>query len=282
MPPAPLPSLTLAGPGRAGRALARSWVAAGGRLDRVLARSEGSARAAAARLGAVASSTLDASSFDSEVLALAVPDDALMAVADLLAGRGRCRFAIHLSGARPADEIASLARAGAGLASMHPLRAFRGDPDETIRGAFVAVEGGAAACDAAESFAIAMGAQPHRISRDAKPLYHAGATLAAGGVVALLSAAARAWALAGLPEAGSRVALAALAADAVAGAAKTSFEAALTGPLARRDLGTVRAHRRALEGHPDLLRLYALLAEETLARTPGYGNEAEIRSILAC
>ena len=237
---------------------------------------------AAAELAAAGGGSLETASYASEVLALAVADDALAAVAEGLAGRGRCRFAFHLSGARPADEIGALARAGADLASMHPLRAFRGGPDETLRGAFVAVEGSAAGCAAAESFAVAMGARPHRITREAKPLYHAGATLAAGGVVALLSAAARAWSLAGLPEAGSREALAALAADAVAGAAKSPFEDALTGPLARRDLGTVLAHRRALERYPELLRLYALLAEETLARTPGRGSEEEIRSILAC
>ncbi|MEO8430621.1 MAG: DUF2520 domain-containing protein [Acidobacteriota bacterium] len=282
MAPAPLPSLTLAGPGRAGRALARSWVAGGGRLDQVLARSESAARAAASELGAARSGALGESEFDSAVLVIAVPDDALAPVAELLAGRGRARFAIHLSGARAADEIAALARSGAEIASLHPLRAFRGAPDETIRGAFVAVEGAPSACDAAERFTLAMGADPHRISREAKPLYHAGATLAAGGVVALLSAAVRAWALAGLPQEGAREALSALAAEAVAGAARTPFELALTGPLARRDLGTIGAHRRALEGHPDLLELYALLAAETLARTPGRGNEEEIRALFAC
>jgi len=50
--------------------------------------------------------------------------------------------------------------------------------------------------------------------------------------------------------------------------------------LARRDVGTVRAHRAALAASPETLRLYTMLARETLARTPGRGKEEEILAVL--
>jgi predicted short-subunit dehydrogenase-like oxidoreductase (DUF2520 family) len=259
-----LPSLTLVGPGRAGRAFVRSWVGAGGSA-------------------VVASGWTAASSrISSDVLVLAVPDDAISSVAAAIAPSARCRIAFHLSGALASEAIAPLRGSGAAIGSFHPLRAFRGEEGERLAGAFVAIEGDPAACDAADRFARALGAAPHRIAREAKPLYHAGATMAAGGSVALLSAATRAWEAAGIPEPDARAALAGLAADAVAGVAGRPFFEAFTGPVARRDVGTVRSHLAALEKSPELRRLYVLLACETLARTPGPDSDDALRALLTC
>ena len=279
---APLPSLTLIGPGRAGRAFARSWLASGGTLEAVLARKKDSAQAAARELGAGTAGVLGSDRFASEIALIAVPDDRLSEAAREAASSGTCRLAYHLSGALPAAVLAPLSQAGASLGSFHPLRAFTGSSEETVRGAFVAVEGEEAACRAAIGFAEALGARGHRIAAGSKPLYHAGATLAAGGVVSVVGMAARAWSLAGIPEEIARPALSGLASLAAAGAEAHSFARALTGPIARRDLSTVRAHCAALASHPDLLALYRALAEETIARTPGLGREDELRAILAC
>ena len=283
MPAAPLPSLALVGPGRAGRAFARSWLAAGGALAAVVARDPDAARGAAAALGAGVPFAADElpPRLEGDVLVLAVPDDALSASARSVAGRSAALFAFHLSGALPADEIGALRESGRAVGSLHPLRAFSGAPDETLRGARVAVEGDPRACDAALEYVAALGARGQRIDRSAKTLYHAGATLAAGGAVALLSLAARAWALAGISEEDARPPLAELAVNATGAARRRSFEESLTGPVARRDVRTVRAHCDALAASPDLLRVYVALAHETLARTPGRGREDEIRAALA-
>lgn len=225
---------------------------------------------------------LERGAFETEVVVLAVPDDLIGEVASDAAGALTCRLAYHLSGALPAAVLGPLSRAGASLGSFHPLRAFTGGPDETLRGAFVTIEGDEKACRAALGFSEILGGEAHRISADAKPLYHAGATLAAGGVVSLIGLAARAWSLAGIPEELSRPALAALAGRAAAGAALQGFAEALTGPIARRDLATVRSHCAALAAHPDLLAMYRALASETIARTPGIGREEELRAVLAC
>ncbi|MEP6995056.1 MAG: DUF2520 domain-containing protein [Acidobacteriota bacterium] len=272
-------SLSLAGPGRAGRAFLRSWVQAGGRARQVIVRASGADSGEGfpdAVTRAISQDSFDAT----DLLVLAVPDDAIAGCAARLAGRLRCRFAFHLSGALPADALAPLRSAGASVASMHPLRPYTGAPEEDWRGAFVAVEGDAAAVEEGERIARALDAQPHRLATGSKPLYHAAASMAAGGTVAVLAVAVRACAAAGIPEAVARAALAKLASEATAAAASSSFERALTGAVASRDFGTVRAHARALAPFGDALALYRALAEEILAHTAGRGGEQEIRAIL--
>ena len=218
--------------------------------------------------------------WDADVLILAAPDDALAELAARMSSRGRWRFAFHFSGAVTSRVLSPLAASGAAPGSLHPLRAFTGLPQDDWTDAFVAIEGEPLAEDAAEAICRRIAARPHRSAAAGKPLYHLAATLAAGGSASLLSLAARAWSDAGLDEEEGRVALAELAATAVEAVGRLPFDVALTGPVARRDVATLRIHRAALADRPDLLALYALLAAETLRRTPGRGREAEIAGIL--
>src|SRR5262245_13471686 len=258
-------------------ALARSWRAAGGKLIGVVAKTAGSARRAANRLGTRGYAVGPPPS-DSEILVLAVPDDAIAGVARRLSGRIRCRFAFHLSGALPASVLSPLGRDGAAaLGSIHPLRAFAGDSRENWKGALIALEGQPPAIAAGAKIAAALGGDGHRIRTEAKPLYHAAATLAAGGSAALLSIASRAAVDAGLPERRARAALSRLSAEAATAAATRPFREAFTGPIARRDAETVRAHRAAASDRADFLELYRHLAREILDTTAGRGREAEIR-----
>ncbi|HEY6064831.1 MAG TPA: DUF2520 domain-containing protein, partial [Thermoanaerobaculia bacterium] len=269
------------GPGRAGRAFARSWTGAGGSI-RLVARDLEAARAFAATIPGTEVGPLDGEDrLAGDVLVLAVPDDAIRSLAQRLAGRADFRFAFHFSGARDSRELAPLASGGAELGSLHPLRAFSGSDSDGWESAFVAVEGEDSAMEVAESLCRRVGARPHRIAAADKPLYHAAATLAAGGVASLLSLATRLFLDVGLSEEDGRAALADLSAGAVEAIERMPFEQALTGPVARRDVETVRLHWRALKRWPEQAALYALLAAETLRRTPGRGREAEIARIFA-
>ncbi len=272
-------SLLLVGPGRAGTALARSWLAAGGKLTGVVARTARSARRAGRELE-TAGWTAARMPARCDLLVLAVPDDRIAEVARRLALRTRCKDAFHLSGALPASVLAPFARRGASIASLHPLRAFAGDPRDDWKGAFVALEGESRAVADGRRLAAALGATAHRIPSEAKPLYHAAATLAAGGTAALLSIAARAAVDAGLPAERARAGLARLASEAASAAASRPFSEAFTGPIARRDAETIRAHRAAALGRADFFELYGRLAREILEATAGRGREDEIRAIL--
>ena len=273
-------TLTLAGPGRAGRAFLRSWAAAGGRVSQVITHAPG--KPGAEIFPGAAARSVDEGRFDpTDLLVLAVPDDAIAQTAAALAGRLRCEFAFHLSGALGSEALSPLREAGAAVASLHPLRPFTGAEGEGWRGALVAVEGDDAAAERGEAIARALNARPYRLSTGGKPLYHAAASLAAGGTVAVLSVAVRACVAAGIPEDVAREALAGLASEATAAAQRIPFERALTGAVARRDVGTVGMHARSLALQPDALALYRLIADEILTATPGRGKEEEIRAILS-
>jgi predicted short-subunit dehydrogenase-like oxidoreductase (DUF2520 family) len=270
--------LAMAGPGRAGRAFARSWSAAGARVSTVILRE--AAPLAPELAGAAVATISDGRLPDCDILVLAVPDDAIGAVAAALAPRISCRLAFHLSGALGSEALAALRSRGASVGSLHPVRAFTGAAGEDWRGAYVAVEGDPEAESAGETLARAVGGKPFRLRAAQKPLYHAAASLAAGGAVAVLSVAVRGWVAAGIPEDVAREALSDLSSRATAAAGEQPVARALTGAVARRDIGTVRAHAAALAKFPEALALYQALAEEILRVTDGRGGEQRVREAL--
>ena len=274
-------TLTLVGPGRAGRALARSWREAGGSLAEIIGRDRFSAERAVLEIRGGHPQGLTEASSDCGFLILAVPDDSIAPAARTLADRVSCRFALHLSGALPSEVLRPLSGKGASIGSLHPLRAFTGAPEETWRGALVAIEGEDEAARGGAALVREIGGRAQRISSRGKALYHAGATLAAGGTVALLSLATKAWVAEGFAEPEAREALSQLAIGAASAAGRQPFPEAFTGAVARRDLGTIQAHIEALAGAGEALPVYVLLAEETLQRTAGRGKEEEIRALLA-
>jgi predicted short-subunit dehydrogenase-like oxidoreductase (DUF2520 family) len=241
----------LVGPGRVGTSLARWLEAAGARLVAVAGRAQVAELATAGQ----------------DLLLLAVPDAALPELATLLAARPQARVALHTSGSLDASVLAPLRQRGTATGSFHPLMAFpRPLPDPAAaRGKVFALDGDPEAQSVARRLTAAWDGIPVEVPAAARPLYHLSATLAAGGVVTLLSLAAELAARLDLPPATVQGYLE-LARGALAAAADAPDPAqALTGPAARGDLSTVHRHLEALSSlSPDRLPLVKALARETL------------------
>src|SRR5262249_23207180 len=92
-------SVGIVGPGRAASAFARSWIAAGGSIEHVVARDCAAAARAAERFKSGRPHAAESASFRCDLLILGVPDDSIAAVANQIGARVSCRFAFHLSGA---------------------------------------------------------------------------------------------------------------------------------------------------------------------------------------
>jgi predicted short-subunit dehydrogenase-like oxidoreductase (DUF2520 family) len=116
-----------------------------------------------------------------------------------------------------------------------------------------------------ERYANDLGASSVSLRGVDRARYHAAAVLASNYVVALHVAAAQAWALAGLPAAQARSALAPLTLGAADQVRRMPLEAALTGPLARGDVETIAKHLHALAQAPELRELYQRLGKTLLA-----------------
>ncbi len=208
-----------------------------------------------------------------DLLFLTVPDDALPdVVADVrLYGQ---QGIIHTSGALPAAVLAPALGAGCAAASFHPLVAFA-DLDRAVaalHGATIALEGDEALLVVLARLAVDVGAQPVRLPPGGKAAYHAAAVLAAGGFIGLLDAIAELGRGAGLDESGALAIYGPLIRQSLANAEALGIAAALTGPLLRGDVNTVRAHleamRRLAPGAEDLYRA-AALREVALAEDRG-------------
>ncbi len=205
-----------------------------------------------------------------DVLILAVPDDAIADVALGLAVAG-CAVAtqvvLHLSGALSKDALGPLAASGAALGSLHPLQTLS-DPataSQRLQGAVATVEGDPRAVEVATALARGVGMIPVPIPADQKPRYHAAAVFASNFVVALAGMAQRLFGSAGLPDDAARKAVATLMAGALDNVRAAGPAAALTGPVARGDVETIRQHLQVLKGAD--AELYRALSRAALELT---------------
>ena len=175
---------------------------------------------------------------DADLVVLCVPDQAIAGAARALPVGP---WVAHVSGATPLAALDPHRR----RFSVHPLQTFvLGRGADQFDGAWAAVT---AENDDAERranwLAARLGLRAFPLADDRRALYHAGAALASNYLVTLYRAAARAAAAAGAPP----EALIPLMRRTI----DNDFE--LTGPIARGDWDTVRAHVEALERElPDL------------------------------
>jgi len=279
---APLADLTfaLAGPGRVGKSLASWAVARGARLEAVAGRRD--------------LESLDSSG--SDLLLVAVPDGALAEVAETLARRPQAPVALHTSGALGASVLAPLEVAGAATGSFHPLKAFpRPLPDPAAAaGTFFALDGAPRARELGERLAAAFGGVAGVVPEEARDLYHLAASTAAGGVATLVASAGELARELGLPPAvaggylelarGALSEMARAAGEAGGGEEAPHLERAITGPLARGDVGTFLRELGTLAaaGPPARrLPLLARLALETVRLTAGPGEAARLAETLS-
>ena len=264
----------IVGPGRLGRALFGALVAAGCAPPAIAVRRADAATALERALPGARAGTLEALTAGCELLFLTVPDAAIAGVAGSLAV-GPQHVVVHTSGALGLDALASAARRGAAVGGFHPLQTFPAGESPAaagarFRGIVCGVEGEGALGALLEALAGDLGATSVRLEGVDRAAYHAAAVLASNDVIALMAAATRAWALAGLAAAAARPALAPLMTAAAENVRTLPLAQALTGPLARGDVATVAGHLDALAAEPALAALYRALARELLALELGH------------
>lgn len=226
-----------------------------------------------------------------EVVLVAVPDDAITAASDEIAGAGgfaEGAFVSHLSGAAPLLALGPARAAGAHVLAMHPVQTV---PDvesgiERLPGAHVAVTAWEEpAIEVGERLAADWGGHPFRLSEERKPLYHAAAVFCSNYLVAVEGLAERLFRAAGVEE--PLPAFAPLAKATLANVVRVGPGAALTGPVARGDAGTVRRNLEAISAHaPEAVAAYVALADAALdlavrARRLGPDAVTGIRGVLA-
>ncbi len=258
--------IIIVGPGRAGMSLALASHRVGHVIEGVLGR-DGAADAAAA---------VDSRDLRwgeplpvADLIVVAVRDDLIEVVANRLGPQAAP--AVHLSGLTPTRVLLPLGRR---IGSFHPLQTL--PTPETgagaLSGSFVAVTTASETLRASlYELARSIGARPFDLDEADKALYHAGAASVSNFVTTALALGSEAFAAAGVPFEVARP----LVETAVAKAFELGPVAALTGPIARGDVGTVAAERNAVAAvSAELEQTFVELARAT-ARLAGQEERME-------
>jgi predicted short-subunit dehydrogenase-like oxidoreductase (DUF2520 family) len=211
-----------------------------------------------------------------EVLILAVPDDALPAVVSRLAGARAVRagqVVAHTSGAHGLAVLAPLAEFGALPLALHPAMTFAGGPHDVDRltgGISFGVTAPSELWPLARRLVADLGGTAEWIAEADRSLYHAALAHGANHLVTLVNEALDRLRDAGVvhPE---RV-LAPLLRAALGNTLELG-DAALTGPVSRGDARTVDAHlKRLAEVAPESVPPYRALARRTADRAIAAGQ----------
>ncbi len=267
-----IPDISIIGPGKVGTALGILAAHAGLRVVAVGARDIAKAKEAAKKIckDAHACSPTKAASLGKLVL-LTVSDDAIAQVCDELAKAGAFKqgsAVVHCSGALE-SEILSSARdkCGCYIGSLHPMQTFPSVEAgvENFPGTYCFCEGDNEAVCMMEKFVAAIGGQFATIQPGIKAIYHAAGVMSCNYITALMAAAIDLAKKAGAEEQAARQSLSMLAKATIENIASVGPAEALTGPVARGEVATLKRHLEALGGcDENLIQAYKSMGKLTI------------------
>lgn len=243
--------IALVGAGAFGTSLAVAMRDAGVPPIVVVSRALESAKTLADRCGApFYSETRDDLNRAHRLFLLTVPDREIeplaadLALADL--DFDKSTF-VHFSGAKPASALEPLRRRGAAIGSLHAMQTFPSRDPVPLSGVRAAVEAPKRKTRAAlAKLAETVGMVPFEVGEKGKTLYHLAGVAASNFMIANFALADFAFERSGAKGADVFEVVGKTAEQTLANAERDGYPNALSGPVARGDLETVRAHVEAL------------------------------------
>jgi predicted short-subunit dehydrogenase-like oxidoreductase (DUF2520 family) len=191
-----------------------------------------------------------------DLVFIATPDDAIAQVAAQVQWR-KGQAVVHTSGALTTDTLDPVRQAGGLAGAFHPLQTFAAAGHGQLGGVTVAIEADGELGQRLERMAFDLGCRPIWIRPEDRALYHVAGVLASNYVVALVNAAAGLLEGQGLPRRRALEALLPLLRGAIENLDQRGAPGALTGPVARGDLGTIARHLDVLARRaPELSAAY--------------------------
>jgi predicted short-subunit dehydrogenase-like oxidoreductase (DUF2520 family) len=200
----------------------------------------------------------------SECILITTPDDAISSACEEIslcqAIKGKLVF--HMSGAGGLDLLESAKKAGAAVASIHPLQSFS-SIDQAIKnipGSYFGITADKKTEKIAKNIVRDFGGIPLFISSEQKPLYHAAACFASNYLVSLMNTVESIYQAIGMNEKDAKTAYLPLVYGSLKNIEKSGSIPSLTGPIARGDFGTIKKHILAINKNlPQFSSLYSSL-----------------------
>ena len=283
MPPSPLQKIAILGAGRVGQGLAlalkqtrHSIVALWNRAEPVSLNESLKAQLVTDDLATAPFLT------KASLVLVTVSDAAIEKVARQLVQNPhleKSTIVAHTSGSLPATTLAPLPSKSIG--SFHPM-ASCSTPERAARvlkSCHFTLEGSPEACQRLQEIAISLGASSSKLETSQKARYHAACVMASNLMVALFHQATIEAREAGLDA--PHLPLSQLATNTLQHIKEQGVQNALTGPVRRGDLSTIRTHLETLSGRSS--EVYRLLSQGAQELVPNADRQTrqQIEELLA-
>jgi predicted short-subunit dehydrogenase-like oxidoreductase (DUF2520 family) len=269
--------LTLIGPGRLGMSLTRLWLQSGRvQLDAVVASSTKKAGDAVSRLERSLGKTLRTQKLaamdeiiNSELILLATPDDELLECTRRLveeADLSTCRQLFFCSGCIESAAVAEAANHSVPVVGVHPMMSFSSQlvALDEFEGVICTYEGVQADPDSVVDLFRAIGGRAVPIAAESKLRYHLGTVIACNYINALRMMAEDHLIAAGMDTENIQAGLSKLMTQTISNIDSCGAIEALTGPIARGDIGLIERQIDLLENDGRHSQIYRGLAEVLL------------------
>lgn len=202
---------------------------------------------------------------DSEVLFLTVPDRLIETVWNQvketdISGKIIC----HTSGALSSEVFSNISKRGGFGFSIHPLFAVsdKHNSYKELSGSYFTIEGAKEKIEDMKALFESFGNTVCIISKEDKVKYHGAAAIASNLVVGLIGLSEQLLVECGFDKASAHNALSPIIKGNVEHILNDGCEKALTGPIERNDIGTVKKHLAVLQG--DSGAIYKAVSRQVL------------------
>lgn len=274
-------NFSIIGAGKVGTAIGYKLINRGYSLQAFCTRNRTSLDQASYYLGNKGTLDVRQAAGDSGLLMICVPDHEISNVAQHIAVSDMTgKYVFHASGSLGNEALEAARSKGAFVGSIHPLQSFA-DVDSAIKdlkGTYFGVTASSEGLAMALKIVSDLDGFPIEIDNDNKPLYHAAACIASNYLVSLFAAAQKAVLKAGVGPDDSVKPIVKLMTSTLRNIEISGPHNALTGPISRGSLQTVKDHVEALQEVPGISAVYKMLGVETakLSLEAGKIDEAQL------
>jgi predicted short-subunit dehydrogenase-like oxidoreductase (DUF2520 family) len=197
---------------------------------------------------------------------ITTPDDVIATIVNQVRWH-RGQFVVHCSGADSLDVLEPARIVGAKVGSFHPLQTFANIQKaiDNLPGSTFALEAAGDLLKTLQEMAAALEGRWIKLGAGDKAAYHAAAVMTSNYLVTLVKMATDLWASFGIPPEQAIQSLLPLLKGTINNIENLSVPNALTGPIARGDIGTLQIHLKTLqETAPAIIPAYCEMGLQTI------------------
>lgn len=202
---------------------------------------------------------------DYDFLLISVPDGIIPKVVnDLIKAQNVKRGAIivHTAGSISSEILQPLKDSGAYTAAWHPLQTFTGQEGLShFRDVLFGIDGDERAVNVSSELAETLGGNVFRVPPEMRTVYHLGGVYACNFLAALISISADLMQQCGMDKERAYKALEPILSATIKNISRQGLPNAITGPLSRRDVSTVKRHLNQLKSSPLHSDIYVNLSK---------------------